>query len=233
MSKPNKQERLRQQLKQRRDAERREYDRGDSEHLVREARSLYARGDAPAAHRLGRRALALTPDYVPALDLLGQIHFDAAQYADAAYYFGLMRKRDDDPGVIPCISARGFTACARSAGPPARRAASRSAGPARPAAGVAGALRADRGREKLEAPADLSQALLAEHHDPKPERQVVALDLREIGAEFLLIPLPQRVRIQRHDPAEMLDVFPIAPQISFQLRQCEIVCLGARNSQRV
>ena len=60
----------------------------------------YREGDAPAAHRLARRALALTPDSVPALGLLGEIHFEAAQYADAAYYFGLLRKRTDDPGVI-------------------------------------------------------------------------------------------------------------------------------------
>lgn len=100
MSKPSKQERRRQQLKLRREAERREYDREDSDHLVREARHLYERGDAPAAHRLGRKALALTPESVPALALLGQIHFEAAQYADAAYYFGLLRKRVDDPGVI-------------------------------------------------------------------------------------------------------------------------------------
>jgi SNF2 family DNA or RNA helicase len=100
VSKPSKQERRRQQLKLRRDAERREYDRSDSEQLVREARYLYGRGDAPAAYRLGRKALALTPDSAPALALLAQIHFEAAQYADAAYYFGLLRRRIDDPGVI-------------------------------------------------------------------------------------------------------------------------------------
>jgi superfamily II DNA or RNA helicase len=100
VSKPSKQERHQQQLKLRRDAERREFDREDSDHLVGEARSLYKQGDAPAAHRLGRKALALTPGSVPALALLGQIHFEAAQYADAAYYFGLLRKRVDDPGVI-------------------------------------------------------------------------------------------------------------------------------------
>lgn len=100
MSKPSKQERRRQQLKLRRDAERREYDREDSDRLVREARYLCRQGDAPAACRLGHKALALTPDHVPALKLLGQIHFEAAQYADAAYYFGLLRKRIDDPGVL-------------------------------------------------------------------------------------------------------------------------------------
>lgn len=89
----------------------------------------------------------------------------------------------------------------------------------------------DRVREKLEAPADLSLALLAEHLDPKAERQIVAFGVHEVRAEFLLIPLLQHVRIERHGPAKMLDIFPIAPQIPFQLRQREIVCFGSQEPQ--
>jgi hypothetical protein len=52
-----------------------------------------------------------------------------------------------------------------------------------------------------------------------------------IGAEFLFVPLLQHVRIERHGPAKMLDVLPVAPQIPFQLRQREVVRFGAQESQ--
>jgi SNF2 family DNA or RNA helicase len=84
----------------RRDAERREFGRQDSAELVREARYLYRRGETPLASRLGHKALALTPGYAPALELLARIHSEAGQDADAAYFLGLLRKQSADPAVL-------------------------------------------------------------------------------------------------------------------------------------
>ncbi|MBI3684299.1 MAG: DEAD/DEAH box helicase [Acidobacteria bacterium] len=92
MHDPKKQERRRRLLKERKDAERRESDLDEAEYLSLMARRVYRTGDVPGAARAARKALLLNPEDLPALDLLGHIHYESQQYADAAYFFGLTRK---------------------------------------------------------------------------------------------------------------------------------------------
>ena len=85
----------------------REFDRDEADEIVRSAREDYRAGDAPGAARSLKKALILCPDHPKALQLLGQIYFEAGQYADAGYYHGLLRKQaGDNPAVIfHCASA--------------------------------------------------------------------------------------------------------------------------------
>jgi SNF2 family DNA or RNA helicase len=89
---PKKQERRRKLLKERKAALQHELDREDAGYLLLEARRAHRAGDLPGAARKAKKALQLNPDLYPALDLLADIHFQAGQYADAAYYLSLARK---------------------------------------------------------------------------------------------------------------------------------------------
>ncbi len=92
MHDPRKQERRQRLLKEKRAAQQRGWDLADADDFYREALQAHRLGNAPGAARAAKKALQLNPDLFPALGLLGEIHFEAAQYADAAYYFGLLRK---------------------------------------------------------------------------------------------------------------------------------------------
>jgi SNF2 family DNA or RNA helicase len=101
VSDPKKHERRRRELKLRRAAAQREFDREEADELFHFARQNYRSGDAPAAARGLKKALALCPDHPKTLELLGQIYFEAGHYADAAYYLGLLRKQaGNNPGVL-------------------------------------------------------------------------------------------------------------------------------------
>jgi hypothetical protein len=58
---------------------------------------VHRHGDAPAAARLAKKALALYPEHCGALALLGAVYCQARQFADGAYYFGLLCKQDRNP----------------------------------------------------------------------------------------------------------------------------------------
>jgi SNF2 family DNA or RNA helicase len=89
---PKKQERRRRLLKERKAALQHELDLEDAGYSLQAARQAYKAGDMPGAARKAKKALQLNPDLYPALDLLANIHSQAGQYADAAYYLGLARK---------------------------------------------------------------------------------------------------------------------------------------------
>jgi Flp pilus assembly protein TadD len=72
------------------------FDLKDADFLTIEARRANRSGDAPAAARLAKKALALYPDYRGALELLGVMYLEAKQFADAAHYFGILLKAIKD-----------------------------------------------------------------------------------------------------------------------------------------
>ena len=92
MHDPRKQERRQRLLKEKRAAQQREWDLEDANDSYREALQAHRLGNAPGAARAAKKALQLNPDLYPVLGLLAEIHFQAEQYADAAYYLGLRRK---------------------------------------------------------------------------------------------------------------------------------------------
>jgi tetratricopeptide (TPR) repeat protein len=92
MHDPRKQERRQRLLKEKRAARQREWDLEDANDSYREALQAHRLGNAPGAARAAKKALQLNPDLYAALGLLAEIHFQAEQYADAAYYLGLRRK---------------------------------------------------------------------------------------------------------------------------------------------
>ena len=71
----------------------RECDREDADELYHFAWQDYRRRDTASAARSLKKALVLCPEHPRALELLGQIYFQAGQYADAAYYLGLLVKQ--------------------------------------------------------------------------------------------------------------------------------------------
>ena len=73
----------------------------DAEALMAEARRAHRQGDAPAAARLAKKALALYPEHLGAFSLLGTLYYEAKQFADAAYYLGFLRKHDRNPITRP------------------------------------------------------------------------------------------------------------------------------------
>ena len=97
MHDPKREERRRRLLKERKAAERRELDLDEADYWHTRAREEYRRGDVPAAARSAKKALLLNERHSPALDLLGHIYFEAGQFADAAYYLGLLRR---DPKAV-------------------------------------------------------------------------------------------------------------------------------------
>ena len=80
---------------------RREFDLQDADLLIRDARRANRGGDAPAAARLAKKALALYPEHPGALELLGVMYMDAKQFADAAHYFGILLKAIKDSPLRP------------------------------------------------------------------------------------------------------------------------------------
>ena len=100
MAKPNNPAHRKQVLKQRRAEEQKQWNREDARELYLEASDLLSDGDAPAADRALRKALALDPDYADALILLAQIHHTAGHYAEALGYLQRARKLSTDPSLL-------------------------------------------------------------------------------------------------------------------------------------
>ena len=94
MNDQKKREKRLRELKLRDAEERRELNLGEANELVHEANRAHGKGDAPLAARFARKALALHPEHPGALNQLGLVYFEAGQFADAASYFGLLRKLD-------------------------------------------------------------------------------------------------------------------------------------------
>ena len=88
-------------MKLREAQQRREFDLQDADLLIRDARRANRGGDAPAAARLAKKALALYPEHAGALELLGVMYLDAKQFADAAHYFGILLKVIKDSPLRP------------------------------------------------------------------------------------------------------------------------------------
>ncbi|MEJ7609431.1 MAG: SNF2-related protein [Bryobacteraceae bacterium] len=94
----DKQERRRRQLKQRETETRRADEQYEAYQLLSEAQAGYRRGALAEATRLLKKILRLDSANAGALGLLGQIHFDAQEDADALYHWNLLRKQ---PGRLP------------------------------------------------------------------------------------------------------------------------------------
>ena len=103
MNEQKKREKRLRELKLREAEERREFDLRDADDLVWEAQQARRNGDAPAVARLCKKALALYPEHHDALDLLGLTYFEAGQFADSGYYFGILRKLLRDPLSRPGV----------------------------------------------------------------------------------------------------------------------------------
>jgi superfamily II DNA or RNA helicase len=96
-------------LKQREAEAQRNIDKADAQELTREARLEFRMRNAPAAARLARRAIQLDPANADCLALLGKIHYEANQPADALHYYTLARKHapDDPLMILNCGIAHG------------------------------------------------------------------------------------------------------------------------------
>jgi len=98
---PRKQERRRKQRKLQQAAEQRAFNREQAEFFFHLAKAARKRGDPQAAVREAKKAIALHPSHVLALDLVAKTYFEAERHADALYYLGLLRKAaPGDLGVL-------------------------------------------------------------------------------------------------------------------------------------
>jgi len=100
MPKPTSQERRKQLLKQRQAEFQVEVNREEAEFLCARAFDAHHAGDAPAADRMLKKALALHPDHVDALRLLAEIHEIAGHHANALGHLRRLRKLTDEPAVL-------------------------------------------------------------------------------------------------------------------------------------
>lgn len=100
MPKPTSQERRKQLLKQRQAEFQLEVNREEAEFLCARALDAHHAGDAPAADRMLKKALALHPDHAGALRLLAEIHEIAGHHANALGHLRRLRKLTDDPAVL-------------------------------------------------------------------------------------------------------------------------------------
>ncbi len=77
-----------------------EHDRREADEWASIARRARAKGDIPAAARDAKKALALCPDHLWALALLGQMYFESGHFADALSYFNRLRRLNDKADVV-------------------------------------------------------------------------------------------------------------------------------------
>jgi len=89
---PKKQERRRRILQERRAALDRQFDLGEAQGLIRDARRMLASGDRPGAAKAAKRALKLDPDSFPALDILSEAYFANEQFDQALACLSQLRK---------------------------------------------------------------------------------------------------------------------------------------------
>ena len=73
----------------------------EADDLFRQANAAYHDGDFSAAVRIAKKASGQYPGHAPCWALLGTIHWESKQFADALYYYSLARKCwPAEPGLI-------------------------------------------------------------------------------------------------------------------------------------
>ena len=96
MPKPNRGERRKQILKQRRAEEQQDFDRSEAEFIFRSALYEHEENEDDHARRLLTKALHLDPNHTKALNLLAQIHDEAGRYEEGLACVLRLRKLRDD-----------------------------------------------------------------------------------------------------------------------------------------
>ena len=100
MADARREEKRKREIKLRLAQERLELNRREANHWTALAKSERRRGDFPAAARDAKKALSFCPDHMEALDLLGQMYFQAGNFTEALWYFNQLRKLDDYPETV-------------------------------------------------------------------------------------------------------------------------------------
>ena len=104
MADARREEKRKREIKLRLAQERLELNRREAEHWTALAIAERRRGDFPAAARDAKKALSLCPDHMQALDLLGQMYFQAGNFTEALWYFNQLRKFDQYPETVFSIA---------------------------------------------------------------------------------------------------------------------------------
>ena len=235
MNDPKKKEKRQRELKLREAEMRREFDFEDADALVGDAERAHRRGDAPAAVRLAKKALALYPEHPGAMNGLGQVYFEAGQFADSAYYYGLLRKHEHNPkskpGAFYNYGLANFQLRRREE---ARKAFVEFLEMTKPGDPRWERLRADAQRclqEMSKAPAQAPAPVVrsAPPAAPKPEAQVAAgpkAELAGVLTEFLPIERPDFA-----NRAALADHFLRRRFLELKLAQNfeDLICLGSLN----
>lgn len=100
MADARREEKRKREIKLRLAQERLELNRQEAKYWTGIATSERRRGDFPAAARDAKKALSFCPDHMEALDLLGQMYFQAGNFTEALWYFNRLRKLYDHPDSV-------------------------------------------------------------------------------------------------------------------------------------